>query len=251
MTVDDASGIVTICKRGRIGLYADDHGLTVRNPLSRARRLAWAEISCFADGSTGKDQGHYSWVPHVVLRTGQKIPVTCTERAHTPEILAGVRQVAERYGIPADLAGVPVKKGRPAEHGYYEDPGGRAGLRYWDGRQWSPLLPPDAAKREPVRKSIGSWSALPTAKGRWTGADWLARRAAVRSAIAAIVSAGLLAWGPLNESGLYRGTHHAQMSAGAWLGDYGAAVLFALVARASWRNRKSYLKLDEVARLHR
>jgi hypothetical protein len=187
MTVDGASGIVTVCKRGRMGLYADDRAVTVRNShFGRARRTAWAEISRFADGSTGKNEGHCFWVLHIVLRTGQKIPVTCTIRAQTPEILAGVRQVADRYGIPADLAGVPVKKGRPAERGFYEDPGGRPGLRYWDGRQWSPLLPPDAGKPGTAGKSIGSWSALPTAKGRWTGAAWLARRAAVGSAVAGL-----------------------------------------------------------------
>jgi uncharacterized protein DUF2510 len=247
MTVDDASGIVTICKRGRTGLYADDHGVTVCNSLSRARRLAWAEIRCFTDGSTGKDQGHYRWVLHIVLRTGQRIPVTCAEGSATPEMLAGVRQVAERHGIPADLAGVPAKKGRPVERGLYEDPGGRAGVRYWDGRQWSPLLPPDVAKRDSARKSSASWTALPTAEGRWTGAVRLARRAAVLSASAAVVSAGLLAGGLLSESGLYRGTQHAQESVGAWLGAYGSAVLFAILACAFWRNRKSFLELDEAA----
>lgn len=51
MAVDDALGTVTICRRGRLGLYADDHSVTVRNAASRTRRFAWAEVSHFADGS--------------------------------------------------------------------------------------------------------------------------------------------------------------------------------------------------------
>jgi hypothetical protein len=48
--------------------------------------------------------------------------------------------------------------------------------------------------------------------------------------------------------GLYPGTHHAHTSAGTWLGVYGSAVVFALVARAFWRNRKDFLELDEAAK---
>jgi hypothetical protein len=109
MTVDDAPGIVAIYRRGRTGLYADDHGVTVRNPASRTRRVAWAEISCFVDGSR-MSEGSYFWVLHIVLHTGQRVMVMVPP---TPETLAAIRQVAARYGIPADLAGIPVKKGTP------------------------------------------------------------------------------------------------------------------------------------------
>jgi hypothetical protein len=244
MAADDTLGTVTIYRRGRTGLYADDQGVTVRNPASRTRRVAWAEISCFADGAR-MSEGSYFWVLHIVLHTGRK--VTVMAGPPTPETLAAIRQVAARYGIPAEVVGVPVKKGRPAHRGLYEDPGGQAGLRYWDGRQWSPLLPPDIGKRETVRKSLGSWSALPTAEGRWTGAAAEARRLMVRFAIPAAVSAALLAWALLNELGLYHVARHDHWNVGTWLSVYGFAVLFAVVARRFWRDRRFVLKLGQAA----
>ena len=243
MTVDDPPGTVTIYRRGRTGLYADDHGVTVRNPLSRTRRVAWADISCFADGS-GMKEGNYFWVLHIVLHTGET--VTASARP-APETLAAIRQVAASHGIPADLAGIPAKKGRPAIRGLYEDPGGREGLRYWDGRVWSPLLPLDIGKPRTVGRGPGSWLALPTAEGRWTGAKTAATREAVQFAITAAISAGLVAWGLLIELGLYRGTHHGHWPVGVWLSVYAFAALFAFMALASWRYRKFLLKLDEAA----
>ena len=238
MTLDDSPGTVTVYRRGRTGLYADDHGVTVRNRASRTRQFAWAEISCFADGAR-YIEGSYDWVLHVVLRTGRKVIVTAVPP--TPEALAAIRQVAARYGVPADLAGVPARKGRPAIRGLYEDPGGRADLRYWDGRQWSPPLPPDIGKPGTVRKSLGSWSALPTAKGSWTGAE--ATRLTLRFALPAAVSAALLACAPLSELGLYHAARH--WSVGTWLSVYAAAALFALVARGVWKDRKDLRKLGE------
>jgi hypothetical protein len=245
MTVDDAPGTVTICKRGRMGLYADDHGLTVRNTASRARRFAWAEISHFADGRVLND-GDYSWILHIVLHTGRKVPATCTSGSPTPETLTAIRQVAERYGIPADLAGVPMKKGRPAQRALYHDPGGQAGLRYWDGRQWSPLLPPDVGKWSSrlVRKSPGSWPTLPTADGRWTYAATQATRWTAWLAVFAAVSAALLAAGLAIELWWDPGTHHRHLNGWAFCAFGGLTALYAYVA---WRNRRLYLKLDEAA----
>jgi len=111
MTLDGTPGTVTVHRRGRTGLYADDHGVTVRNRASRTRQFAWAEISCFADGAR-YIEGSYDWVLHIVLRTGRK--VTVTAMPPTPETLAAIRQVAARYGVPADLAGV-VSRRAPLE----------------------------------------------------------------------------------------------------------------------------------------
>src|SRR5215470_681683 len=148
MAVDEAPGTVTIYSRGGyLRLSADDHGVTVYNPGSRTRRVAWAEISCFADGAHFS-KGSYSWALDIVLHTGGK--VTAWIFSPSPETLAAIRQVAARYGIPADVTGILSNNGRPADRGLYEDPGGQAGLRYWDGEQWSPLLPPD------VEASLGT-----------------------------------------------------------------------------------------------
>jgi hypothetical protein len=245
MTVDDASGTMTICRRGRMGLYADDHGVTVRNAASRARRFAWAEVSHFADGSI-LNEGDYSWILHIVLRTGRKVRVHCTFGSPTPETLIAIRQVATRYGVPADLAGVPMTKGRPAQRALYHDPGGQAGLRYWDSRQWSPLLPLDVSKwsSRTVRKGSGSWPALPTAEGHWTYAATQATRWTVWFATFAALSAGLLAGGLVTELWWDRGAHHRHMTGwGFWILG-GLAALYGFVA---WRNRRLFLKLDDAA----
>lgn len=145
------------------------------------------------------------------------------------------------------MAGIPVKKGRPAHRGLYEDPGGQAGLRYWDGRVWSPLLPPDIGKPGTVRKGPRSWSELPAAEGRWTGAKTAAKRTAGFLAFDAAISAGLAAWCVLNEVGFYHVAQYEHWNLGTWLSVYGVAVLFALAARRGWRRRKFLLKVDEAA----
>ena len=243
MSADDPPGTVTIYGSGRAGLYADDHGVTVRYSGSRTRRVAWAEISCFADASR-YSEGSYFWVLHIVLHTGET--VTASARP-TPQALAAIGQVAARHGIPAALAGVPVRNGRPAHCGLYEDPGGLPGLRYWDGRVWSPLLPPGIGNGRTVQQSMGSWAALPTAGGRWTGAQTAARREAGFAALAVAISAGVLAWCVLNELGFYHVTQRGHWNVGPWLVMYGVAAVFANAARRWWRYRKFLLKVDQAA----
>ena len=145
MTAGDASGTVTICKGQGLFLRADDAGVLVRNFYGRARRIAWTEISHFADGQYTKE-GVTGWQLFIVLRTGKRVRVTSSVLAPADEVVAAVRKAAQPHGVPADLAGIPVKKGQPAVRGFYEAPGGQVGVRYWDGTRWSPLLPPDASR---------------------------------------------------------------------------------------------------------
>jgi hypothetical protein len=235
---DDVPGTVTIFKRGWSGMRADDHGLTVRDG-PRVRRFAWAEVSRLADGSAYYE-GQYHWVLFIVLHSGRKV------RAHgapNPETLAVVRQVAARHGIPADVTGVPVKGGRPARRGLYEDPDGGAGLRYWDGGQWSPLLPQEVGKSRTARLKMvtvpdassgpASWSALPMAEGRWTYAATAARREAVRLAVFAAGAAAFLISGLVTDL--------------SWAGFF-FGVFAALIAVGAWNNRRFFLKLDESAK---
>jgi hypothetical protein len=239
---------VTICRRGPLGLYANDLGVTVRNLTLRARQFAWPEVSRFADGSFQTIFGNYYWVLHIVLHTGRKVPVDCTRESPTPETLRAVKQVAERHGIPADLAGVPMKDGRPPGPGLYEDPGGQAGLRYWDGTQWSPLLPPDVSKSTTGPESPNSWSALPTADGHWTYAATRARRWTAWFAVSMAVSAALLTGGLVIDLWWYRSTSYRPISALSFLIFGGFAALYALM---TWRNRKFFRKLDAAANGHR
>ena len=194
---DDYSGTVTICKGQGLFLRADDAGLVVRNFYGRTRRIAWTEISHFADGSY-TSEGVTGWQLCIVLRTGKQVRVTSSVLAPAGEVVAAVRDAAQPRGIPADLSGIAAKgDGRPASRGLYRDPGGQPGLRYWDGRHWSPLLPPDIgeSRSKDAQKAPGSWSTLPGAvDGRWTYPVTRAKGLTVLSAVDLAISAALLAW---------------------------------------------------------
>jgi hypothetical protein len=244
MTVDAATGTVTVWERGTAILYSDDHGVTVRKPLANSRRVAWAEISRFEDGGGYDSQsGGRFWTLVIVLHTGQKVATRAIAGAPAPETLTAVRRIAELHGIAADVAGVPMRDGRPVKRGLYHDPGGQAGLRYWDGTQWSPLLPLDivSPRRLKAQESPASWSALPTADGNWPYAAARATRliawfAVFAAASAALVAAALVVY----RLGWDHGTNDNNPSTLAWLG----AAICAGRALAALRERKLLLKLD-------
>jgi hypothetical protein len=247
MAVDPSSGTGTIWERGHRGLYADDHGVTVQSSARRIRRFAWAEISRFQDGGGYDSQSNgYVWALVIVLHTGQKVSaISGWWGAYAAEIAGAIRAVAERHGIPADVAGVPMKAGRPARRGLYHDPGGEAGLRYWDGTQWSPLMPTDIGRRGSVTlpQSPASWSALPTADWDWTYPAVRGRRLMVWSAVFTIVSA-VLAVGALM---VHRRWDHGaddNPSALLWVG----AVVFAAWGVRALMGRRFVLKLGRAAR---
>jgi hypothetical protein len=247
MAADNTTGTVTLWQGGPKGLYADDHGVTVQSSARRIRRFAWAEISRFQEGGGYDPQsGGYVWALVVVLHTGQKVSaISGWYGADAPEIAAAVREVAERHGIPANLAGVPMKDGRPARRGLYHDPAGQTGLRYWDGGQWSPLLQPDIVKsgRVMLAESPAFWSALPTADERWTYPRFRARRLIVWFTAFATVSAVLVFTALAEHRRLDRGPDS----------DYSVLFWFGAVVFAGWGVRALFarrflLKLDRAAR---
>ena len=245
-----SSRTVTICRRGSLGLYADDRGVTIRNSAFRARQFAWNEISRFADGSRRQSLlfHHYDWILHIVPEKGRTVSVKCTKHSPAPETLTAVRQVAERYGIPAKLDGVPMKDGHPPGPGLYEDPGGQADrLRYWDGTQWSPLLPQDFSKSTTGAKNPDSWSALPMANGHWAYAAIKATSWTAGFAVFTAVSAALLTVGLVIDLLWDRGTYHSHVIAVWFWISSGYAALYALV---TWGNRRFFRKLDAAANGH-
>jgi hypothetical protein len=219
------------------GLRADRLALTVSG-----RRFEWAEIIGFADGGGNYDSGRDFWELVIALTSGRTVAVTCKP---SPETLAAIREVAERHGIPAEVTGIPMKNGRPITPGLYRDPGGRDGLRYWDGNRWSPLLPPDVGKSGPVRDSAVSWAALPAADGNWTYAATWARRGAAMLAVSAALSAALLAGGLATELWWDRGSHHKHLSGYLW---FGLAALALAFATRAWKNRRLFVRIDQAAR---
>jgi hypothetical protein len=247
--VDDAAGTVAIRDLGRREkLYADEKGLTVRARGYGTRRFAWRKVSGFADGGTWK-QGEYVWQLDIVLRKGQREPVPCTAGSFTPELAATLREVAARHGVSADVEGVVPPAPPPDEAGFYHDPAGADGMRYWNGLQWSPLLPADIPRPRSVavNKSTASWSALPTVEEPWTWAAKQARAAAANAVCIGVFAAAMLGWPLLTLAGLIPAPGGEPMTPDEWLPISGFAVLYGFVARGQWRKRRFWRSLDEAA----
>jgi hypothetical protein len=100
---DDAARL----RRAAAGpLQYDDQGITIRTRV-RARRVSWAEVRRFTDGSTWGIGEQGSWALAVVLHDGRTFmvpgPISATDGPS--KMLVAVGQAAMRYGIPADLTG--------------------------------------------------------------------------------------------------------------------------------------------------
>ena len=253
MTTENASEAVTICERGRKALIADDLGLSMRFSMTSVTRFTWAEIDRFADGRL-LTNGGYCWVLVIVLHTGRRIPVSCSQRIGQAdsEILATIRKVADQHEIPADLTGFPMTDdGRPVSTGLYKDPGGRAALRFWDGTQWSPLLPLRLKNAgwgwdRTKGKSAGLQSDFPVADGRWTYAAAGARRWALWLAFCAVVTVALLAVGLTIRLGWDQGSTHRYVDSRVWFVAAGIAVAISVaVPGRAWT---FYRKLDKASR---
>jgi hypothetical protein len=113
---EDRPGAVTICSGQGLFLRADDTGLSVRNfyfGRSSRMRIAWSEISHFADGRHA-NEGNTSWMLLIVLRTGRQVGVLSSVFGPPGEVVAAIREAAQPHGIPADLSGVATKGNRPS-----------------------------------------------------------------------------------------------------------------------------------------
>jgi hypothetical protein len=126
----------------------------------------------------------------------------------------------------------PAAKRVSPDRGFYTDPGGQAGIRYWDGREWSPLLPAGLAGSKQAGKFPGPVSSpLPEPDGSWQYAASQARRLKARSAgltaAAVVIAAAAVA---------------------VHLGWLIFAGTFALGAFNAWRARKVFLKLDQASK---
>ena len=179
--------------------------------------------------------------------------MSCTLRVGDadPETLEAIRQVADSHEIPADVTGVPMTDdGRPVCAGLYEDPGGRAGLRYWDGTQWSPLLPLHVKKAgwgwdRTKGKSAGSRSDFPVADGRWDYAAGRARRWALWLAFFAAVTAALLTVGLTLWLGDHGSSHGYVDSRGWFIAAAIAVVIACVIPVRAWT---FYRKVDKASR---
>jgi hypothetical protein len=76
-----AVGVIWSCSRvWRIGLYLDDHGVTVRNYV-RTHRFSWTQVSCFENSTVYSATEHEDptmWGVRVVLRDGRAVRATGT-----------------------------------------------------------------------------------------------------------------------------------------------------------------------------
>ena len=119
MLTEGSSGAITIRTwRGR--LQFDDQGITVKN-LFRTYQVSWTEVRRFWDlvvnSSMGSGpHGPVAWTLIIVLHNGRTVAARATRASWPPpsQTLVAVGQVAQRYGIPADLAGAIKRDSFPA-----------------------------------------------------------------------------------------------------------------------------------------
>jgi hypothetical protein len=108
-------GLVAIVAAGvlywsfRLGVRFDDHGITIRG-IFGTDRYGWPEVSRLTDGRQGGGEGPDAWALNVVLADGRTVTVHATARnkSASPKVLAVIRQIADRYQIPAELTGTAM-----------------------------------------------------------------------------------------------------------------------------------------------
>jgi hypothetical protein len=115
MLTESSSGAITIRTwRGR--LQFDDQGITVKN-LFRSYQIAWSEVRRFWDLVVQPADGDpISWALIIVLHDGRTVTARATAASWPPpsQTLVAVGQTAQRYGIPADMAGAIKRDSFPA-----------------------------------------------------------------------------------------------------------------------------------------
>ena len=116
-TPEQDADVITI-SHPRGELRFDDQGVTVRN-WSRTHQIGWAEVRCFTDGTFlwgGDEQSGGTWALCVMLHNGRPVKAGATARRRdaSSEMLVSIGQAAQRYNIPADLAGTIERGSFPA-----------------------------------------------------------------------------------------------------------------------------------------
>jgi hypothetical protein len=110
LAVVTAASIWGCSRAWRLRLRMDDTGITVRNYF-RTCRLAWHEVSSFADGYGERDAGGEYWALSIVIHSGRTVTASATRRASASrvapdmEMLTTIGRIAERHGIPENLTG--------------------------------------------------------------------------------------------------------------------------------------------------
>ncbi len=222
----------------RMGLRLDSQGVTVTSFL-RTRPVPWSQVSHLADGYQGAGDGGEVWRLAVVLRDGgvitsggELVPSRRGE-ARAATQAAAIQAAAAARGIPAEL------RGRPVPPGFYDDPGGQPGVRYWTGCTWSPLLPAAAARAARVPAVYPGAALLPPPDPR-PGWHYARSRAMRRSAECALLA---LLWGSY---AVWVNTRkHGGLGVGDWLIF---AVVAAFVLLAAGLRVRYLLRLDRAAK---
>lgn len=232
-----AAAFIAGCVRiSRMGVQFGGHGITVRNFL-RTRTVGWHEVSHLTDGSAQGGEAGDVWALNVVLRDGRVVTAVGAKaigKVARPEMLEAIRQAGDRHGIPVKATGVAVTSG------FYFDPGGHRGVRYWTGNVWSPLLPAHIAGKRPVADYPGEALLPPLEKEPgWSYARRrLRRRVPVGVLIYTLPLAGVGLW--LDR----RGT----LGVG---GRLALGSMWALFMLGMLNVSRFYLKLDRAARSER
>jgi hypothetical protein len=89
-----------VARAWRMGLYASDDGLVVRNFLP-SHQFGWADIRCLDNGELAGGEGKAMWVLVVVTNDGRAIKAFGTGRDRLPRGMArdAIQDMARRFGV--------------------------------------------------------------------------------------------------------------------------------------------------------
>jgi hypothetical protein len=93
-----------------MGVRISHDGVVVRNYF-RTYKLSWPEVRRFADGSTPSRM----WALNAATRSGLAVTATSTATEHQAraDMVTTIRRAAGRYGLAADVRGMPAEWGAP------------------------------------------------------------------------------------------------------------------------------------------
>lgn len=152
----------------------------------RKRTVDIGEIRDITLDTKGNSQSD-AWMPRMRLVNGDVIwlsALSCGSALHPPVPwrLASFDTFQSLIAAGDGPAGWTKDKLVSPKAGFYADPGGSAGVRYWGGGEWSPLLPPDFADGQAPEFPGTVPAPLPASGETWRYAASQARKGRNQSA---------------------------------------------------------------------
>ncbi|HSZ37185.1 MAG TPA: DUF4190 domain-containing protein, partial [Acidimicrobiales bacterium] len=133
-------GVVGLVRSLRMELRVSPEGVRIRDAKTTLD-LAWHEVDSFTDAFVRGNQGP-QWALGVKCKSGSVVvaqATACGKNKGRSETVDALRAAAFRFGVGADLTGIPGNGDLPIGAGWHQDPSGKDGLRYFNGAAWTSI----------------------------------------------------------------------------------------------------------------